>query len=462
MAFAHLHLHTEYSLLDGACRIKRLIPRLKALGQDACAVTDHGVLYGAVEFYTAMKDAGLHPVIGCEVYICPNRFDKQSRDTTSHLILLCENEQGYKNLMYMDSLAFTEGFYYKPRIDYQLLKDHHEGLIALSACLSGDLPKMLSDGRYKEAEDYVTMMRDIMGENNFFIEIMDHGLPEEKTVLPRLVEMSEKTGVPLVATNDCHYLTQDDADAQEVLMCIQTGKTLEDDKRMRLETRELYVKSEAQMKALFPGHEDAVERTHEIAMRCQLEFDFHTIHLPRFPIETGETAEQMLRRLCDEGFAERYQKDDTRARERLQYELSTIIQMGYVDYFLIVWDFIHYARSHGIMVGPGRGSGAGSMVAYCLDITQLDPLKFNLLFERFLNPERVTMPDIDVDFCYERRQEVIDYVARRYGQDHVSQIITFGTMAARAVLRCRARLGLPLRGGGQGCQGRADGLGHDA
>ncbi len=444
MAFAHLHLHTEYSLLDGACRIKRLIPQLKELGQEACAVTDHGVLYGAVEFYTAMKDAGLHPVIGCEVYICPNRFDKQSRDTTSHLILLCENEQGYKNLMYMDSLAFTEGFYYKPRIDYQLLKDHHEGLIALSACLSGDLPKMLSDGRYKDAENYVTMMRDIMGENNFFIEIMDHGLPEEKTVLPRLIEMSEKTGVPLVATNDCHYLTQDDADAQEVLMCIQTGKTLEDDKRIRLETRELYVKSETQMKALFPGHEDAVERTHEIAMRCQLEFDFHTIHLPRFPIETGETAEQMLRRLCDEGFAERYQKDDTRARERLQYELSTIIQMGYVDYFLIVWDFIHYARSHGIMVGPGRGSGAGSMVAYCLDITQLDPLKFNLLFERFLNPERVTMPDIDVDFCYERRQEVIDYVARRYGQDHVSQIITFGTMAARAVLRDVGRvLGYP-------------------
>ena len=434
MAFANLHLHTEYSLLDGACRIKQLAGRLKALGQDACAVTDHGVLYGAVDFYMAMQAEGIHPVIGCEVYVAPDHLDKQAREY-SHLILLCENQQGYKNLAYIVSLGFTEGFYYKPRIDYALLESHHEGLIALSACLSGDLPRLLLDGRYNDAEKYIAKMRSIMGEDHFYIEIMDHGIPDEKIVLPRLIDIAEKTGVALVATNDCHYLTENDADAQEVLMCIQTGKTLEDDARMRMETRELYVKSEAQMKALFKGHEDAVERTEEIARRCKVEFDFHTIHLPRFPIETGETAEQMLRRLCEEGFSTRYAADDETAKKRLEYELSTIIQMGYVDYFLIVWDFIHYAKQNGIMVGPGRGSGAGSIVAYCLDITELDPLKFNLLFERFLNPERVTMPDIDVDFCYERRQEVIDYVARRYGQDHVSQIITFGTMAARGVIR---------------------------
>ncbi len=434
MAFANLHLHTEYSLLDGACRIKELAKRLKLLGQDACAVTDHGVLYGAVDFYMAMQAEGIHPVIGCEVYVAQNHLDKQAREY-SHLILLCENQQGYKNLAYIVSLGFTEGFYYKPRIDYALLESHHEGLIALSACLSGDLPRMLLDGRYGDAEKYVARMRAMMGEDHFYIEIMDHGIPDEKIVLPRLIEIAGKTGVPLVATNDCHYLTENDADAQEVLMCIQTGKTLDDDARMRMETRELYVKSEDQMKALFKGHEDAVERTEEIARRCRVDFDFHTIHLPRFPIETGETAEQMLRRLCEEGFAARYASDDETAQKRLQYELSTIIQMGYVDYFLIVWDFIHYAKQNGIMVGPGRGSGAGSIVAYCLNITELDPLRFNLLFERFLNPERVTMPDIDVDFCYERRQEVIDYVARRYGQDHVSQIITFGTMAARGVIR---------------------------
>ena len=433
MAFTHLHLHTEYSLLDGACRISRLVPRLKELGMDACAVTDHGALYGAIDFYTAMKAAGLHPVIGCEVYVAENRL-VQSR-SFGHLILLCENETGYRNLCYMDSLAFIDGFYYKPRIDYGLLREHHEGLIALSACLSGDLNRALLDGRIQDARDYVARMRDIMGEDHFYIEMMDHGLPDEKTVLPRLIALSKETGVPLVATNDCHYLTREDADAQEILMCIQTGKTLEDDQRMRQETRELYVKSEEEMKALFPGHEDAVERTEEIARRCRVDFDFSTIHLPRFPIDTGETAEEMLRRLCREGFEKRYAPDRTDASERMEYELSTIIQMGYVDYFLIVWDFIRYAKTHGIMVGPGRGSGAGSIVAYCLDITELDPLRYQLLFERFLNPERVTMPDIDVDFCYERRQEVIDYVASRYGKDHVSQIITFGTMAARGVIR---------------------------
>ena len=445
MAFAHLHLHTEYSLLDGACRIKRLVKQVKELGMDACAMTDHGVLYGAVEFYIACRENGIHPVIGCEVYVCPDMEDKRafSREY-SHLILLCENETGYRNLMYLVSEGFTRGFYYKPRIDYALLKEHHEGLIGLSACLSGDLPKLLLEERYGDAEKYVRAMVNIFGENHFFIEIMDHGLMEEKMVLPRLVEMSRKTGVPLVATNDCHYLRREDADAQEVLMCIQTGKTLEDSSRMRMESRELYLKSEAEMRALFPDQGEAIERAYEIAHRCKVDFDFSKVHLPRYDVPEGETSESMLRRLCEEGLSQRYAPGDTEARERLEYELSVIAKMGYVDYFLIVWDFIKYAKDHGIMVGPGRGSGAGSIVAYCLNITMLDPLKYNLLFERFLNPERVSMPDIDVDFCYERRQEVIDYVARKYGADHVCQIITFGTMAARGVIRDVGRvLGYP-------------------
>ena len=433
MSFTHLHLHTVYSLLDGACRIEKLIPRLKELGMDSCAVTDHGVLYGAVEFYSAMKAAGLHPVIGCEVYITEDR--RVSTRNAGHLILLCENETGYRNLCLMDSLAFIDGFYYKPRIDYHLLSEHHEGLIALSACLSGELNRALLEGRFQDARDYVLKMQQIMGRDHFYIEIMDHGLPDEKTVLPRLARLSEETGIPLVATNDCHYLTREDADAQEVLMCIQTGKTLDDETRLRQETKELYVKSEQEMKALFPGHEDAVERSHEIAQRCRFDFDFSKIHLPLFPIRTGETADEMLRRLAEEGLAARYPEDDRAVRDRLDYELGVISGMGYADYFLIVWDFIRFAKSQGIMVGPGRGSGAGSIVAYCLNITELDPLRYNLLFERFLNPERVTMPDIDVDFCFERRQEVIDYVANKYGKDHVSQIITFGTMAARAAIR---------------------------
>ena len=445
MAFAHLHLHTEYSLLDGACRIKKLVRQVKELGMDACAITDHGVLYGAVEFYQACKDAGIHPVIGCEAYVCPDMEDKRvlSREY-SHLILLCENETGYQNLMYLVSEAFTRGFYYRPRMDYNLIRQHHEGLICLSACISGDLPKMLLEERYNDAEQYVRDMAELFGPDHFYIELMDHGLMEEKTVLPRLIDMSKKTGVPLVTTNDCHYLRREDADAQEVLMCIQMGKTLEDDNRMRQHTPELYVKSEAEMRALFPDLDEAIQRTEEIAQRCQVEFDFHTVHLPRYDVPEGETPDSMLRRLCEEGFAKRYDKDDQTARERLEYELSVITRMGYVDYFLIVWDFIKYAKDNGIMVGPGRGSGAGSIVAYCLNITMLDPLKYQLLFERFLNPERVSMPDIDVDFCYERRQEVIDYVARKYGHDHVCQIITFGTMAARGVLRDVGRvLGYP-------------------
>ena len=445
MAFAHLHLHTEYSLLDGACRIERLVKRVKELGMDACAITDHGVLYGAVEFYMACQKAGIHPVIGCEVYVCPDMEDKRALSREySHLILLCENETGYRNLMELVSQAFVRGFYYKPRIDYALLRQHHEGLIALTACLSGDLPKLLLDEQYQEAEKYVRDMAALFGPEHFYIEIMDHGIPEEKQVLPRLMDMSAKTGVPLVATNDCHYERREDADAQEVLMCIQTGKTLEDDARMRMTTQELYVKSESEMLSLFPGHADAVHRTEEIAMRCRVDFDFSTVHLPRYDVPAGETSDSMLRRLCEEGLAQRYAPDDQTARDRLEYELSVITKMGYVDYFLIVWDFIKYAKDNGIMVGPGRGSGAGSIVAYCLNITMLDPLKYQLLFERFLNPERVSMPDIDVDFCYERRQEVIDYVARKYGADHVCQIITFGTMAARGVLRDVGRvLGYP-------------------
>jgi len=436
MAFAHLHLHTEYSLLDGACRIKQLPKRLKELGLDACAVTDHGVLYGVVDFYQACKDAGIHPVIGCEVYMCANMDEKlYAKREYSHLILLCENQTGYKNLMYLCSEAFTRGFYYKPRIDYALLRQHHEGLICLSACLSGDLPKMLLEGRIAEAEKYAREMESIFGKGNYFIEIMDHGIADEKRVLPRLIDMSERTGIPLVATNDCHYLTREDAEAQDALMCIQTGKTIDDTDRMRMDSDQLYVKSEEEMLRLFPGHADAVQRAHDIAMRCQVEFDFKTVHLPHFPVPEGETSASLLRRLVEQGLSQRYAADDQTARERMEYELGVITQMGYVDYFLIVWDFVKFAKDNGIMVGPGRGSGAASIVAYCLNITQLDPIQYNLTFERFLNPERVSMPDIDMDFCYERRQEVINYVARKYGQDHVCQIITFGTMAARGVIR---------------------------
>ncbi|MDD3214538.1 MAG: DNA polymerase III subunit alpha, partial [Eubacteriales bacterium] len=440
MAFAHLHLHTEYSLLDGACRIKPLVKRLKELGMEHCAVTDHGVMYGAVDFYSACLEAGIHPIIGCEAYVCPDRFDKTyvSREY-SHLILLCENQTGYQNLTKLISAGFTEGFYYRPRLDYKLLAEHAEGLICMSACLSGDLPKLLLQGRREDARAYALDMQKMFGKGNYFIEIMDHGIPEERQVLPELIALSRETGIPLVATNDCHYLLRKDAAAQEVLMCVQTGKTLQDEARMRMETEELYVKSEAEMRELFPSVPDAIDRSAEIAARCQVDFDFSTRHLPNYPIETQETPLEMLTRLCLKGMRELYPEQvddpDSEPRKRLEYEMGVISQMGFVDYFLIVWDFIDYAKRNGIMVGPGRGSGAGSIVAYTLHITMLDPLKYNLLFERFLNPERVSMPDIDVDFCYERRQEVIDYVTRKYGADHVAQIITFGTMKAKAVVR---------------------------
>lgn len=438
MSFTHLHLHTEYSLLDGACRIPKLVERIKALGMTSCAITDHGVMYGCIDFYSAMKDAGIKPIIGCEVYVCRDRLDKSAANREySHLILLCENNTGYQNLMKLVSEGFLTGYYYRPRIDYNLIRQHSEGLICLSACLSGDLPKLLLQGRYDDAEAYVREMQDIFGEKNFYVEIMDHGIREEKIVTPRLISLAREMNVPLVATNDCHYLEEKDADAQEVLLCIQTGKTLDDANRMRMDTRQLYVKSEDEMRTLFAACPDAVDRTQEIADRCNVEFEFGVTRLPHYPVPEGETALSMLTRLTHEGLRERYPdaKETDEPWQRLNYELNVISSMGYVDYFLIVWDFIRYAKSQGIMVGPGRGSGAGSIVAYSLGITMLDPLKYQLLFERFLNPERVTMPDIDVDFCYERRQEVIDYVARKYGADHVSQIITFGTLQAKGCIR---------------------------
>ena len=438
MSFTHLHLHTEYSLLDGACRIPKLVERIKALGMTSCAITDHGVMYGCIDFYSAMKDASIKPIIGCEVYVCRDRLDKSAANREySHLILLCENNTGYQNLMKLVSEGFLTGYYYRPRIDYNLIRQHSEGLICLSACLSGDLPKLLLQGRYDDAEAYVREMQDIFGEKNFYVEIMDHGIREEKIVMPRLISLAREMNVPLVATNDCHYLEEKDADAQEVLLCIQTGKTLDDANRMRMDTRQLYVKSEDEMRTLFAACPDAVDRTQEIADRCNVEFEFGVTRLPHYPVPEGETALSMLTRLTHEGLRERYPdaKETDEPWQRLNYELNVISSMGYVDYFLIVWDFIRYAKSQGIMVGPGRGSGAGSIVAYSLGITMLDPLKYQLLFERFLNPERVTMPDIDVDFCYERRQEVIDYVARKYGADHVSQIITFGTLQAKGCIR---------------------------
>ena len=434
--FTHLHLHTEYSLLDGACRIDGLMERLKELGMTHCAITDHGVMYGVVDFYQKALKHGIHPVIGCEVYVCRNMDEKSSvKREYSHLILLCENRKGYENLVKLVSEGFTRGFYYRPRVDYELLRQHSEGLIACSACLSGDLPKLLLEGREQDARAMAQEYLDIFGRGNFYIEIQDHGLAEERQVLGALVRLARSMDIPLVATNDCHYLRREDAEAQEVLMCIQTGKTLNDENRMRMETDQLYVKSEEEMRALFPQFPDAIENTTKIAERCHVEFDFKSRHLPKYPLEPGQDALTLLRELCQKGLAEKYAPDRTDAQERLDYELGVISGMGFVDYFLITWDFINFARQNGILVGPGRGSGAGSIVAYTLNITAIDPLKYSLLFERFLNPERISMPDLDIDFDYERRTEVIDYVASRYGRDHVAQIITFGTMAARAVLR---------------------------
>ncbi|MBQ3575392.1 MAG: DNA polymerase III subunit alpha [Clostridia bacterium] len=434
--FAHLHLHTEYSLLDGACRIKPLMKRLKELGMQSCAVTDHGSMYGVLEFYRRAKEEGIHPVIGCEVYVCPDMNNKQSvtRDY-SHLILLCENQEGYRNLSRLVSEAWTRGYYYRPRVDYDLLRKHSKGLICMSACLSGDIPKLLLDRRENDAHAMAQRYLDIFGKDNFFIEIQDHGLPEQKQVLPRLIKLARSMDIPLVVTNDCHYINSGDAQMQEVLMCVQTGKTLQDENRMRMESDQLYVKSEEEMLKVFPNFREAIERTEEIAQRCHVEFEFGKTQLPNYPLPEGETHEGYLRRLCEEGIRKRYGNDRQDVWDRLNYELGVIESMGYVDYFLIVWDYIDYAKRHGVGVGPGRGSGAGSIVAYSLGITEIDPLKYNLLFERFLNPERISMPDIDCDFDDEGRASVIEYVRRRYGEDHVAQIITFGTMAAKGAIR---------------------------
>lgn len=448
MAFTHLHVHTEYSLLDGSCKIKELTARAKELGMDSMAVTDHGVMYGVIDFYKAAKEAGIKPILGCEVYVAPNsRFDRETvsgEDRYYHLVLLAENNQGYENLMKIVSKGFVDGFYYKPRVDYEVLAKYHQGVIALSACLAGEVQKYLTRGMYEEAVRAAGRYVDIFGKDNFFLELQDHGLPDQKLVNQGLMRMSRETGLELVATNDIHYTFAEDEKAHDILLCIQTGKKVEDEDRMRYEGGQYYCKSEAEMKALFPYAPQALENTHKIAGRCNVEIEFGVTKLPRYEVPEGFDSWSYLNHLCREGFKTRYPEDDGTLSSRLDYELDTIRTMGYVDYFLIVWDFINYARSQGIMVGPGRGSAAGSVVSYTLGITNIDPVRYNLLFERFLNPERVSMPDIDIDFCYERRQEVIDYVVRKYGKDQVVQIVTFGTLAAKGVVRDVGRvLGLP-------------------
>ena len=438
MAFVHLHVHTEYSLLDGACRIDKIAEKAKALGQTALAVTDHGVMYGAVAFYKACLAAGIKPIIGCEVYVAPrNMSDKEhGRDNDyTHLVLLCKNETGYQNLCYLVSAAFTDGFYVKPRIDWALLHQHAEGLICLSGCLAGAIPQMLVKDDYEGAKAKALELRALFGPEDFYLEIQDHGLPEEKKAAQGLIRLHKETGIPLVLTNDAHYIEKEDAYYQDVLMCIQMGKTVDDPNRMRFESRELYLKSEEEMRALFPELQEAADNTVAIAERCNYDFEFGHYHLPRFKLPAGETDSfAYLQKLCEKGFAERF-PDRPQVHEQLEYELNMIKKMGFVDYFLIVSDFIGYAKRNGIPVGPGRGSAAGSVVSYCLHITDVDPIKYSLFFERFLNPERVSMPDIDVDFCVNRRGEVIDYVNRLYGSDHVAQIVTFGTMAARGAIR---------------------------
>ena len=439
MAFTHLHIHTEYSLLDGCCRIPGLVRRVRELGQTAVAITDHGVMYGAVDFYKACKAEGIKPIIGCEVYVAPRtRFDKvhEMDSGARHLILLCRNEVGYRNLCHMVSRSFTEGFYVRPRIDKDLLREHHEGLIALSACLAGEIPRLLRNGQYEAAKQEALAMRELFGADGYYLELQDHSLSEDPQIVQGLLRLHEDTGIPLVATNDAHYLTRADAVTQDVLMCIQMGKTVDDPGRMKFETEEFYVKSEAEMRALFPQCPEAIENTQRVADLCNVEFEFGTYHLPEFKLPEGYTdRDAYFERLCLDGFKRRYPEEPPEYLQQLRYEMDMIRKMGFVDYFLIVSDFIGYAKRSGIPVGPGRGSAAGSVVSYCLDITDVEPMKYSLYFERFLNPERVTMPDIDIDFCIRRRQEVIDYVCRKYGSDHVAQIVTFGTMAARGAIR---------------------------
>ncbi len=439
MSFTHLHVHTEFSLLDGSCKIKEIVARAKELGMDSLAITDHGVMYGVIDFYKAAKEVGIKPIIGCEVYVAPgSRFNKeagQSEDKYHHLVLLAENNKGYSNLMKIVSKGFIDGFYYKPRVDYEVLEQYHEGIIALSACLAGEVQKYLARGFYEEGKKAALKYQDIFGKGNYYLELQDHGIPEQKMVNSSLLRMSKELDIELVATNDVHYINAEDSVAHDILLCIQTGKKVSDEDRMRYEGGQFYLKSEDEMRKLFPYALQALENTHKIAKRCNVEIEFGVTKLPRYDVPEGYTSWEYLNYLCTKGLNEKYPDDDGTLRERLDYELGIINKMGYVDYFLIVWDFINYAKSNDIMVGPGRGSAAGSIVSYCLGITDIDPIKYDLLFERFLNPERVSMPDIDVDFCYERRQEVIDYVVRKYGKDRVVQIVTFGTLAARNVIR---------------------------
>ena len=439
MNFTHLHVHTEYSLLDGSNKINEYVSRVKELGMKSAAITDHGVMFGCIDFYKAAKAAGIKPIIGCEVYVAPgSRFDKEKgkeEDRYYHLVLLAETQEGYQNLIKIVSYGFVDGFYYKPRVDMELLEQYHEGIIALSACLAGEVARNLARGFYEEGKEAALRYEKIFGKGNFFLELQDHGIPEQRQVNHELIRMSRETGIELVATNDVHYTYSSDAEAHDILLCVQTGKSLKDENRMRYEGGQYYVKSEEEMRRLFPYAPEAIENTGKIAERCNVEIEFGVTKLPRFDVPDGYTAWEYLNKLCFEGLDKRYTDNKEELRNRLNYELGVIKDMGYVDYFLIVWDFIRYAREQGIMVGPGRGSAAGSLVSYTLGITKLDPIKYDLLFERFLNPERVSMPDIDVDFCFERRQEVIDYVVEKYGKDQVVQIVTFGTMAARGVIK---------------------------
>ena len=445
--FVHLHVHTEYSLLDGASRIDTLVQKAKQLNMPAIAITDHGSMYGVIDFYKSAKKHGIKPIIGCEVYIAPkSRHEKSAIEGESsyHLVLLAENQIGYQNLIALVSKAYSEGFYYKPRIDKELLKEYNEGLICLSACIAGEIPQLLLKGNKEKAEVVVQEYLDIFGKDNFFIEIQDHGLPEQKSTNPILIELANKYQIGLVATNDLHYINKDDSEFHDVLLCIQTGKTVEDEYRMRFPNNQFYLKSTEEMKLLFGKYQEALSNTVKIAQRCNVDFVFGHLHLPEFPMPADKTDNEYLRQLCQERILKRFKTDNDEIRDRLDFELQVIAKMGYASYFLIVWDFINYAKENNIAVGPGRGSAAGSIVAFLLGITNIDPLKYGLLFERFLNPERVTMPDIDIDFCYVKRAKVIEYVANRYGADHVAQIITFGTMAAKAAIRDVGRaLNLP-------------------
>ena len=438
MSFVHLHVHTEFSLLDGACRIGSMMDRVKELGQSAIAITDHGVMYGCIDFYKAAKAAGIKPIIGCEVYVARRGMEDRVHGIDNdpyHLVLLCENRKGYENLCLLVSEAFLNGFYGKPRVDLALLQKHHEGLIALSACLAGAIPQYILNEDYEGAKAYALQLADIFGDGNFYLELQDHGIAEQTPVNQQTMRLARETGLPLVVTNDAHYLRREDAKMQDVLLCIQTGKTVDDPNRMKFQGEEFYLKSEEELRQLFPNCLEAFENTVRIAERCNLEFEFNQYHLPAFPVPDNYTNEEYFRKLCNDGFSERYDTPPESYRQRLEYEIDVISRMGYVNYYLIVWDFIRYAKESGIPVGPGRGSGAASIVAYCLHITEVDPMKYALIFERFLNPERVSMPDFDTDFCQERRGEVIDYVMEKYGSDHVAQIATFGTMAARGAIR---------------------------